>query len=295
MDEPDKSTNALIPHDTVVDLLRITMLVYNYGKSFTVDNENETVESFVNKMTKDGSIETVGLTDVRKEALIDIAAHAPTGKVCKFISDEETDVQVGITVNDDDKRICIVFRGSESKKDWYYDLQIFKHNLIDNVWVHSGFYKQLHENGVYNQVLSEVKLLVETYPDYSVYVTGHSLGAALATLCGYSLSCEIENQVTIVSFASPRVGNAEWKNVFDKQKNLTHYRVTNDRDIVTAFPMYKYYHVGKTVRLFEDSYSIIVDDSQLHWYDFTLFQCWRAGDHDCDLYYKRLLQHKWSC
>jgi molecular chaperone DnaK len=28
------------------------------------------------------------------------------------------------TLNSADKRICIVFRGSESSKDWFYDLQI---------------------------------------------------------------------------------------------------------------------------------------------------------------------------
>jgi hypothetical protein len=282
-----------IPHADVVDLLRITMLVYNYGKTFTVEDKNETVESFVNKMTDNGTINRLGLSDDKKSALIEIAKNVPSGKVHSFISDADTDVQVGITVNENDKRICVVFRGSESKTDWYYDLQIRKRVLKDDIWVHSGFYSQLYENGVYDKISATIKELLTEYTDYSVYITGHSLGAALSTLCGFMLSQEISNTITVVSFASPRVGNSNWKKAFDEQSNLTHYRVTNDRDIVTAFPVYKYYHVGKTVRLYENTFSFFMDYSLFKWYDFTLFQCWSPGDHDCELYYKRLLQNKW--
>ena len=284
----------IIPHDNVVELLRITMLVYNYGNIFTVEDENETIETFVNKIIKNDTMDKIGLSDVRKYVLLDVAKNTPSGKVHSFISNTESDVQVGITINKTDKRICVVFRGSESIKDWFYDLQINKHHLKDGIWVHSGFYKQLYENGVYDKILASVKQILDEHPDFSLYVTGHSLGAALSTLCGFMFSQEFKNQITVVSFASPRVGDAEWKNAFEKQRNLIHYRITNDRDIVTAFPIYKYHHVGKTIRLFENSYSISVDNSKFSWYDFTLFQCWRIGDHDCDLYYKRLLQHKWD-
>jgi predicted lipase len=286
-------TTITIPHADMLDLLRITMLVYNYGKTFTVEDRDETVESFVNKIKGNGTIDKLELSDERKDALTEIATNVPSGKVHSFISDEETDVQAGVTVNEIDKRICIVFRGSESKTDWYYDLQIRKRVLKDDIWVHSGFYNQLCENGVYDKICSTVKELLNKYNDYSIYITGHSLGAALSTLCGFKLAQEIPNQVTVVSFASPRVGNSKWKKAFDEQPNLSHYRVTNGRDIVTAFPIYKYYHVGKTVRLFEDSFSYFTDYSEFKWYDFTLFQCWSPGDHDCDLYYKRLLLNTW--
>ena len=44
----------IISHDNVVELLRITILVYNYGKTFTIEDENETIETFVNKLIKNG-------------------------------------------------------------------------------------------------------------------------------------------------------------------------------------------------------------------------------------------------
>lgn len=284
----------IIPHDDVVELLRITILVYNYGKTFTIEDENETIETFVNKLSKNGTADKIGLSDTRKSILLDVAKNTPSGKVHTFISNTDSDVQVGITINKIDKRICVVFRGSESTKDWFYDLKIHKRHLKDDIWVHSGFYQQLYENGVYDKILTSVKQILDEHPDFSLYVTGHSLGAALATLCGFMFSQELKTQITVVSFASPRVGNAEWKNAFEKQHNLVHYRIANNRDIVTAFPVYNYHHVGKTIRLFENSYSIFLDNSKFSWYDFTLLQCWRIGDHDCDFYYKRLLQNKWD-
>jgi hypothetical protein len=52
----------IISHDNVVELLRITMLVYNYGNVFTVEDENETIESFVNKIIKNETMDKIGLS-----------------------------------------------------------------------------------------------------------------------------------------------------------------------------------------------------------------------------------------
>jgi predicted lipase len=284
-----------ISHNDALDMLRATMLVYAYGKKFKVDDENETAEKFVSEMK---GHEMDSLNDASKAALLEIASNVSSAKVCEFISDKETDVQVGVTINSGDKRICIIFRGSESVEDWLHDFKIVQrkikgHEIKDGVRVHRGFYQQLHHNGVYDKLLAKVKQLLEDYPDYSIYVTGHSLGAALSTLCGFRMSCDLENKVTVVSFASPRVGNAAWKKAFDQKSNLTHYRVTNGRDLITAFPFCNYCHVGKTIRLFKRSCKFFEDYSRFRWYDFTILTCWRASDHMCGLYYERLKQHKW--
>jgi len=289
----EENKPSMIEHDTVVDLLRITMLVYNYGKNIVMEDEDQTVETFVSKIRAAGTLEGLDVSCARKEALIEIAEHAPSGKVHKFISEPSTDLQVGITTNDEDKRICVVFRGSESKSDWYYDLQVRKRHLHDGIYVHGGFYDQLHGNDVCKKIVDEIKQLIDAKPDYQIYITGHSLGAALSTLFGFLLSEELENKITVVSFASPRVGNLEWRNAFEAKPNLIHYRIANDRDVVTAFPMYKYKHVGENIRLFENKFDVFSNYSYNTWYDYSLFRCWSMGDHDCDLYYKRLLKNKW--
>ena len=281
----------MIQHNTVVDLLRITILIYNYGAD--IKESSDTIETFVNKLADPAISENMNINETRKQILGDIAKQIPTGKVCNFINDKETDIQCGITINDVDKRICVVFRGSESLSDWYYDLYVIKKQIKDDVWVHGGFYKQLHDNDVYKNIVQNIKTQLETHPDYTIYVTGHSLGAALATLFGYLLSDEIENNITVVSFASPRIGNSAWKTSFEAKSNLTHYRITNCRDVITAFPLYNYKHVGKNIRLFEDKHSIFMDYNDDSFYDYTILRCWSANDHNSELYYKHLLANKW--
>lgn len=284
-----------LAHNDAVDLLRLTMLVYNYGKDFSL-KKDEDIETFIGQMG--GSEEENPLSEVnetRQEAFLEIAKKSPHGKIVKFISDEDTDLQVGITISETNKRICVIFRGSESRADWYYDLQVIKKDLGDNIRVHQGFYNQLYKNDNYDKITNVVVDLLKQkqYYDYQVYITGHSLGAALSTLYGYQLSKNIHQEIVVASFASPRVGNSAFREDFDDRNNLTHYRFTNNRDIVTAAPMIYYQHVGQNIQLFDDNYKFFPNYEYNSWFSFSLFSCFRVSDHDCDLYYKRLLKNKW--
>jgi hypothetical protein len=282
-----------ISYPLVVDLLRMTLLVYNYGKDISLINVDDTVETFVDGLKKGGEFEHLNLNETRKKILEDIAYNVPSGKLVKFIQDEKTDIQVGVTLCEAKHRISIVFRGSESAADWYYDLLIMKHKLSDNIRVHSGFYKQLTQNNVYEKIVSEVKNTLIKYPSFDIYITGHSLGGALSTLFGYMLSNEIPNHITVVSFASPRVGNYAWKQAFNSKENLTHYRIANNRDIVTAFPFYRYYHVGHNIRLLSENYKLVPQDTPSKCCEETIFTCWKISEHDCELYYNRLTKTEW--
>ena len=287
----ENESQKLITHKEVNDLLCLTMLVYNYGKTFKFD-ENQDVESFMNQMKENpDKLEDLGLNETRKEAFLYLCNGAPHGKILKFISCQETDLQVGITISEVQKRITVVFRGSESKSDWWYDLQVFKKQLDNDIYVHSGFYKQLFS--VYAELEKFVLRKINNNPNYDIYITGHSLGAALSTLFGYLLSSKTNRKITVVSFASPRVGNKEWKKDFESKENLTHYRITNNRDIVTALPMWDYHHVGINLQLFEDCYKIHYNESYNKFWEYSIFRCFSPGDHDCDLYYKNLLKNVW--
>ena len=293
-------TTEILKHEEVVDLLKLTMLIYNYGKDFSMKN-GEDITEFIKSLGSDENSSLLdNVNDLRKEVLFSIAQSSPHGEILGFVNDSKTDLQCAVTISHSKKRINVIFRGSESKSDWYYDLKIFKHKLEEkfqnddnSVYVHLGFFEQLMNNGSYDKILKLVKEGLSEHGDYELFITGHSLGGALCTLFGYLLSCELLNKVTVVSFASPRVGNEDWKNTFDNKENLIHYRVTNNRDIVTASPMWGYNHTGNNIRLFEDSYLYYPNYSYNSWWEFSLFNCWSVGDHDCDLYYKRLVKNIW--
>jgi hypothetical protein len=281
----------MISHKITLDLFRISMLVYNYSKDFEFENSEETIEEFIKK--NGNSINNLKLNNTCKKALLHIYRNIPSGKVYYFINDKDTDTNVGITLNDIDQRICIVFRGSESLKDWYYDFEVEQICLKNDIMVHSGFYNQLFKTNVYKSISTQLKKLIKIYPDYTIYVTGHSLGGALATLCGYCLSNEINKNIIVVSFASPRIGNNNWKNAFNKNKNLKHFRVTYNRDIVTAFPTFNYKHVGDNIRIFKNKTDIFLNYKDNSLYDFTILRCWKPIDHTCESYYKHLLKKSW--
>lgn len=91
------------------------------------------------------------------------------------------------------------------------------------------------------------------------YVSGHSLGAALATL----VASEVPESV-LYAFASPKVGDPEFADGYDRRVPES-YLVYLDLDIVPQFPISCYRHVGRHVRL-KIPYERIPRDCDIHWY-----------------------------
>ena len=168
------------------------------------------------------------------------------GRVVFFLNNKRTDLQVGISVNDTQKRIIVVFRGSASLKNYRYNLSVCKKRLEGDIKVHSVFYNQLHHDGSIDFINDKLKRLVNIHPTYTVYCTGHSLGGAVATLYGWKLVKHIipTSNVIVVSFGSPRLGNKAFQQDFESLQNLFHIRVMNRYDIITKMPSYHYHHVG---------------------------------------------------
>lgn len=279
----------MITHKEVTDLLKLTMLIYNYGKEIMVKNDTTGV---VYRREKVVELRTspMELNDIRMEAYNDLCEESPEGSIVKFINDEETDLQAAITISHRHKRISVIFRGTESFSDWYYNLIIFKKWILDKVYVHGGFYKQLTKNNAYDELASMLKSLLTEYPDYKIYVCGHSLGGALASLFGFMVAHEVENHITVISYASPRVGDYRWKREVATKSNFKLYRVTNENDIVTAIPLIGYKHVGTVIHLTPKR---LILDRLYSSYAYSLFKCRSIAAHGCEIYYQRLLSNIW--
>jgi hypothetical protein len=95
-------------------------------------------------------------------------------------------------------------------------------------------------------MLQEVKDQLQLHPGFRVFVTGHSLGAALATLFGFYAASDDDilsgaggQSVVVYSVASPFVGNWKFRHAFqelERRKRLQHLRIANLEDMVTLLP-----------------------------------------------------------
>ena len=283
---------AHVSHQTIKEMCGLTMLVYNYAELFMHDNtvttELQSMSEFIAKLEQT----SYNIDDKSKVVLQDVAEQSPNGSVEMFISDKTTDIQVGITRSDTNQRISVVFCGTQSRSDWYYNLMFSKISLDDDVHVHKGFYTQLHATGAYDSIVDKLVSLMKQYPTYQVFLCGHSLGGALATLFGYEFKNSLHHQqhqqpIAVVSFGSPCVGDYNFTQQFEATAGLYHYRVVNNRDCMIAMPPYNYSHCGKNICMYANSVEIYSSET-ISWWKHTILYYWSTNDHSISMYYDRL-------
>jgi len=152
-----------------------------------------------------------------------------------------------IGFNSQYQQIVVTFRGSTDTLNWLNDFDATQtdYPYCSGCLVHKGFYDTwLH---VKQDVLSEVWRLHQLYPSYVVVTTGHSLGAALATLAGPDVAMNVsKTKVYTWNLGSPRVGNHAFSLWYQSSGLIVHsQRIVNNRDIVPHNPAedLNYYHV----------------------------------------------------
>lgn len=161
----------------------------------------------------------------------------------KYLSGEST--QCFVASNAD--FIIVAFRGTESRlregcKDFRDIIADVKADA-DIRLVESGCKGKVHKgfNDGLNEVWEELHSYVKSIhrDNRKVWITGHSLGAALATLAAYRYG-DVQGLYT---FGSPRVGDKEFKNDF----KIRAFRFENNNDIVCKVPPSGLYsHVGES-------------------------------------------------
>ena len=112
-----------------------------------------------------------------------------------------------------------------------------------------------------------------------IFLTGHSLGGALASLVALFLQREGLPVAGVYTFASPRVGNAAWRNAYTAALGDRSYRVIAQGDLVPLLPsvLDSYRHIGQEIML-EQSGRIVARPPHLWELAMDAWACFWALD-----------------
>ncbi|MDP2654352.1 MAG: lipase family protein [Candidatus Omnitrophota bacterium] len=134
--------------------------------------------------------------------------------------------QAFLVKRDKDKMAVLAFRGTqkEDPRDIVTDLEVNFYQDQNGVKIHDGFYR------AFKCVETDINNAVDILKDFALYVTGHSLGGALALIATRALNSD--NLAACYTYGSPKVGNEE----FGEDIKPPIYRVVNAYDIVPISP-----------------------------------------------------------
>ncbi len=154
-------------------------------------------------------------------------------------------------VAESDEAIIVAFRGTQPDRamDWFVDagavLRGWDHNAGE---VHTGFYQALH--AVWGVALANGEILprrLVNRGNKTIWITGHSLGGALAELCAAQALFVGNLPVQgVYTFGQPRVGNKDFAEAVAQRIGSSIFRFVNHRDIVPRVPLFSmhYCHYG---------------------------------------------------
>lgn len=144
-------------------------------------------------------------------------------------------------------RTIVAFRGTEPNRleDWITDFRRWKQPVArsqDFGLIHAGF------DSAFNDVWSTGLGTFVTSSRCPVFLTGHSLGGALATRAVIEALLNGWSVAGLYTYGQPRVGNRKFARQFNQQfKNA--YRFVHNNDVVSRVPWVGYWHIGQLVYL----------------------------------------------
>jgi triacylglycerol lipase len=153
---------------------------------------------------------------------------------------EEADTHVHLDRRERD--LLVAFRGTADLRNWLTDLDC-ELIRVGDFRVHRGFYEALQA------VELDLDLSLGEGRPRRLWVTGHSLGGALAKLWALWAAGHGHEVAGVYTFGQPRVGDAAFASYYDSVLKARSFRVVHADDIVPRVPwlLGGYRHAGHEV------------------------------------------------
>lgn len=133
--------------------------------------------------------------------------------------------------------MLIAFRGTDQLTDWLDDLDVRPESRPYGI-VHAGFL------AAFRRVEAQLKSALAGAGVRRIWLTGHSLGGALATITAAEL--RPQSFTGIYTYGQPRVVDAAARGMLDNTYAGRFVRFVNNRDLVTRVPP-GFLHVGRLI------------------------------------------------
>jgi hypothetical protein len=185
--------------------------------------------------------------------------QVPDFQPYRVVFDPIWDLQAYVGYVPSFKAVVVAFRGTDSSS-WYNWAENMRYWRSDTLYpvpnapkakVHTGFMMLWNASSLGATVTTAVGEVLEAHPGSQLFVTGHSMGGALAQLCALDMKFLYNvDQVRVYTFGSPRIGNQVFADFFQEWMTES-WRFTHARDIVPSVPvqMMGFHHVSREVWL----------------------------------------------
>ena len=138
--------------------------------------------------------------------------------------------------------LCMTFRGTNEIVDWLDNVNAFSTSELFGKF-HRGFWNSVQD--VWEPLDTHFRQL-QNHNKRPLFITGHSLGGAMATIAAARFIHEDKPFTSVYTFGQPRVMTRNTSRIFNAECRSRYFRFHNNNDIVTRVPsrLMGYSHIG---------------------------------------------------
>ena len=149
-----------------------------------------------------------------------------------------------------DDFLCMAFRGTNELADWLDNINAFSTKALFGQF-HRGFWNSVED--VWSPLDARLRHC-QAEKKRPVFITGHSLGGAMATVAAARFIHDDRPFNGVYTFGQPRALTRETALIFNSECGPRFFRFHNNNDIVTRVParLMGYSHIGTYLYISEE-------------------------------------------
>lgn len=160
---------------------------------------------------------------------------------------------------------CLAFRGTDEIGDWLDNLEAVSTAELFGHF-HRGFWNSVQD--IWEILFGQYRLKIQQNKKKPLFLTGHSLGGAMATIAAAILVHRDLPFTSCYTFGQPRVMDKETASIFNIKCKERFFRFHNNNDIVTRVParVMGFSHVGDYLYISQEE---VIHQEPGFWFKFV--------------------------